>query len=88
MVLPNFLCVGAAEQSRPLGIRFDTGKAWADSVVVRPSDSAVAFFRDLADNLTATLSTELTAELYRVHFADEISRLEDLIGRDLSEWRR
>ena len=79
---------GAAEQSRPSRIRFDTGKAWADSVVVRPSDSAVTFFRDLADNLTETLSDDVAAELYREHFAAEIDRLETLIDRNLSGWRR
>jgi Sulfotransferase domain len=72
----------------PGTIVFRTGNAGANRVVPNPSPQARAFFRKLARNMTRTLPPELEQTLYRDHFAAEIDALEELIGRDLSRWRR
>lgn len=72
----------------PGTIIFRTGNPGANRVIPNPSPQARAFFRKLARDMTRTLTPELEQALYRDHFAAEIDALEELIGRDLSRWRR
>jgi hypothetical protein len=82
---------GAAAGSRrlpPGTIVFRTGNAGANRVIPNPSPQARAFFRKLVRDMTRTLTPELEQKLYREHYAADIDALEELIGRDLSRWRR
>jgi hypothetical protein len=69
-------------------ILFTTGNDGSDRVIARPSAAVAEFFRALEARMTRELPEEFAAALYRAHFKDEISRVENLIGRDLSVWRR
>jgi hypothetical protein len=69
-------------------IVFTTGNKGGDRVLTRPSPDATEYFRALQQRMTRELPEAFGAELYRRHFADEISRCEELLGRDLSLWRR
>lgn len=72
----------------PGAILFATGNEQGDRVITHPSPETAAFFRLLDSRMTRELPETLGAALYRSHFVDEISRMEDLLGRDLSIWRR
>ena len=69
-------------------IFFKTGNPGSDRVIAQPSPRATEFFRKLASNLTRELPQELAQGLYSTHYRDDISHLEDLLGRDLTHWRR
>ena len=72
----------------PGAILFMTGNKPGDRVIPRPSPATAEFFRTLKARMTRTLPEAFAEELYRRHFRDEIGRVEALIGRDLSVWRR
>jgi len=72
----------------PLGaIVFKTGNAGLDRVIAQPSEGLRAFFATLYRNLTRQLSPEVAHALYH-RFRDDISRMEEILKRDLSMWRR
>ena len=72
----------------PGAILFMTGNKPGDRVIPRPSPVTAQFFRTLQERMTPRLPEAFAEELYRSHFCDEIGRVEELIGRDLSGWRR
>jgi hypothetical protein len=72
----------------PGAILFTTGNKPGDRVIPRPSPATVQHFRTLQERMTRTLPEAFAEELYRRHFRDEIGRVEALIGRELSVWRR
>jgi hypothetical protein len=69
-------------------IAFLTDHPAADRAIRRPSSFALEHFRRLDAQLTRELPQGFAEELYRRHFRDEIAPLEELLGRDLSVWRR
>ena len=72
----------------PLGaIVFKTGNAGLDRVIAQPSEGLRVFFATLHRNLTRQLSPEVAHALYH-RFRDDISRMEEILERDLSMWRR
>jgi len=96
---PQLRFVGAQERVRyragrtrlrlpPGAICFVTGNELADRFIARPSAATRAYFERLRAEMTRELPAELAARLYERHFRDDIGRLEELIGRDLTAWRR
>jgi hypothetical protein len=64
-----------------------TGNASLDAGFVKASPRAAGHLAKLQDRMTRTLAPELARSLYDDCFAEEITRLEGLLGRDLSVWR-
>ncbi|MGH6879327.1 hypothetical protein [Hypericibacter sp.] len=71
----------------PGSLAIQTGNAWSNAVIERPSRSIDRRLRHLATHLTETLDDALLQRLYRQEFKDEIGRLEEFLGRDLARWR-
>jgi len=72
----------------PGDIFINTGNAGLNSLFLNASTNAVDYFNKLKSNLTTDLSEDLAERLYRTHFSEDVSRLEQLLDRDLSMWRR
>jgi hypothetical protein len=72
----------------PADIAVWSDNDWANLILVDASAQARDHVTRLRRNITETLSDALADRLYRENFVDEISRVEDILGRDLSFWRR
>ena len=64
-----------------------TGNASLDAGFVKASPRAVAHLAKLEERMTRTLTSELASSLYNDCFAEDITKLEELLGRDLGFWR-
>lgn len=75
------------ERLAPPGtILIQTGNRGLDRVIYHPSATLAEFVLRLQRNMTRELSPERAAELYDRYFRDEVTDLEELLGRDLSLW--
>jgi len=59
----------------------------AHRYIRRPSPLARRYYTRLKERLTQSLAPETAAMLYERYYRDEIGRIEETIGRDLSVWR-
>jgi len=71
----------------PGSLAIQTGNAWSNAVIERPSRAIERHLRHLATHLTERLDEVAVQRLYREEFKDEIGRLEEFLGRDLASWR-
>jgi hypothetical protein len=71
----------------PGAIVFRTGNSGLDRVITQPSEALRDFLVKLDRNLTRQLSAEVAHSLYH-RFGDDVSRMEEVLQRDLSLWRR